>query len=65
MRRSRPTTFSWVRGQVVDRTAVGGSHLVTVKAIDSSLSQQRAAGTTQPLVYHDRRYHRIGDHSAL
>lgn len=57
--------ISWVRAEVVERTAVGGSHLVTVQAIDSSVVRQRAAATARPLVYHDRRYHRIGDHSAL
>lgn len=57
--------ISWVRAEVLERTSVGGSHLVTVQAIDSSVVQQRAAETARPLVYHDRRYHRIGDHSAL
>ncbi len=56
---------SWVRAAVVERTAVGGSHLVTVQALESSLTPQRATSTTRPLVYHDRRYHRIGDHSAV
>ena len=56
---------SWVRAEVVERTAVGSSHLVTVQALASSVAPERAAETTRPLVYHDRRYHRIGDHSAL
>jgi flavin reductase (DIM6/NTAB) family NADH-FMN oxidoreductase RutF len=56
---------SWVRAEVVQRTAVGGSHLVTVLALESSIIPERASLTTRPLVYHDRRYHRIGDHSAL
>lgn len=56
---------SWVRAEVVERTPVGGSYLVTVHALASSVTQQRASETAKPLVYHDRRYHRIGDHSAL
>jgi flavin reductase (DIM6/NTAB) family NADH-FMN oxidoreductase RutF len=57
--------ISWVRAEVIERTAVGGSYLVTVLALESSVVQQRATETARPLVYHDRRYHRIGDHSAL
>jgi flavin reductase (DIM6/NTAB) family NADH-FMN oxidoreductase RutF len=56
---------SWIRAEVVDRIPVGGSHLVTVQAVAAGVSQQRASETTRPLVYHDRRYHRIGDHTAL
>lgn len=56
---------SWVRAEVVQRTAVGSSHLVTVQAVASSVTHERATKTSKPLVYHDRRYHRIGDHSAL
>ncbi|MCF4120960.1 flavin reductase family protein [Antribacter sp. KLBMP9083] len=52
--------LSWVRGRVVQRTPVGDSFLVSVRALRSSVSQG-----TSPLVYHDRTYHRIGDHSAL
>lgn len=59
------SAVSWVRAEIVERTAVGSSHLVTVQALASSVAQQRAPETSQPLVYHDRRYHRIGDHSAL
>jgi flavin reductase (DIM6/NTAB) family NADH-FMN oxidoreductase RutF len=56
---------SWVRAEVLERTAVGSSFLVTVQALSASVGQERATETTKPLVYHDRRYHRIGDHSAL
>jgi flavin reductase (DIM6/NTAB) family NADH-FMN oxidoreductase RutF len=56
---------SWVRAEVLERTAVGGSYLVTVQALAASVAQQRATETSKPLVYHDRRYHRIGDHTAL
>lgn len=57
--------ISWVRAEVVQRAGVGGSYLVTVLALESSVVEQRASETSRPLVYHDRRYHRIGDHSAL
>lgn len=51
---------SWVRGRVIDRTPVGDSFLVSVGAVDSGTRADAA-----PLVYHDRTYHRIGDHSAI
>ncbi|MHA7134856.1 flavin reductase family protein [Oerskovia turbata] len=52
--------LSWVRGRVVQRTPVGGSHLVSLRALSSG-----TRGGTAPLVYHDRAYHRIGDRSTL
>ncbi|MFE6234476.1 flavin reductase family protein [Cellulosimicrobium sp. NPDC057862] len=63
--------LSWVRGRVVQRTPVGDSYLVSLRALASSVGtgagprRHEAAGTPSPLVYHDRTYHRIGDHSAL
>lgn len=52
--------LSWVRGRIIQRTPVGDSYLVSLRALASGT---RADAT--PLVYHDRSYHRIGDHSAL
>ncbi|MCK9794074.1 flavin reductase family protein [Isoptericola sp. 4D.3] len=46
---------AWVRAQVVQRTAVGSSHLVTLQAVAHHVED---AGT--PLVFHDRGYHRLG-----
>lgn len=45
---------AWIRARVVDRHQAGSSHLVTVEAIWHDL----AAGK-EPLVFHDRGYHRI------
>jgi len=52
--------LSWVRGRVVQRTPVGDSYLVSLRALSSG-----TRGEAAPLVYHDRAYHRIGDHSIL
>ena len=56
------TGSAWVRGEIVQRTPIGRSVLVSVLARESG-----AASTppTSPLVYHDRRYHGIGEHTAL
>ncbi|GIG21289.1 flavin-dependent reductase [Cellulomonas chitinilytica] len=46
---------SWVRGRVVQRTPVGGSYLISVRALSHGTHD------VTPLVYHDRTYHQIGD----
>jgi flavin reductase (DIM6/NTAB) family NADH-FMN oxidoreductase RutF len=51
---------AWIRGDVVDRIAVGASHLVVVHACASFQSRP---GT--PLVYHDRAYHALDEGTAL
>ncbi len=50
----------WLRGEVVQRTPVGASHLVAVRVLEV---EQRAAAA--PLVYFDRGYHRVDGLSAL
>lgn len=52
--------LSWVRGRIIQRTPVGDSYLVSLRALASGT---RSDAT--PLVYHDRSYHRLGDRSAL
>ncbi len=55
-------------GRVVQRTPVGDSYLVSLRALASSVGAAPGAprgSAASPLVYHDRTYHRIGDHSAL
>jgi flavin reductase (DIM6/NTAB) family NADH-FMN oxidoreductase RutF len=60
--------LTWVRARVVQRTPVGSSYLVSLRALEhgvrAAVAPDDAAGPG-PLVYHDRTYHRIGDHSAL
>lgn len=50
----------WVRGQVVQRTAIGRSFLVSVLALET-----RTDAPADPLVYHDRTYHAVGDHTVI
>ena len=49
---------AWVRGEIEQRIPVGDSLLVTVGA---GLSERHDGA--RPLVYVDRTYHRLGDHS--
>jgi flavin reductase (DIM6/NTAB) family NADH-FMN oxidoreductase RutF len=51
---------SWIRGQVLQRTAVGSSFLVAVQALEVHQGE-----SVPPLVYHDRGYHRVDGDSAL
>jgi flavin reductase (DIM6/NTAB) family NADH-FMN oxidoreductase RutF len=51
---------SWVRGRILQRTAIGRSFLVSVLALEVG-----GSGPAAPLVYHDRTYHTIGDHTAI
>lgn len=46
---------AWVRARVVERTAVGSSHLVTLHAV-----RRHVEPGGSPLVFHDRGYHRLG-----
>ena len=51
---------SWLRCGTEQRVAVGDHTLVVGRVVDA-----RVDGDSAPLVYHDRRYHGLGDHSAL
>lgn len=53
----------WIRGRVVDRMEAGGSTVVAVHALEASLAD--GEGATEPLVYHDRTWHRLGAHSRI
>jgi len=62
---------SWVRARVVQRTPVGDSYLVSLRALSAGTASDPgdpgagAGDAASPLVYHDRTYHRIGAHTAL
>lgn len=51
----------WIRGQIIDRMVVGGSTIVAVHALESDVPDVEVA----PLVYHNRSWHHIGEHSRL
>lgn len=53
---------AWLRGRVVLRVALSGSILYVVHVIDASVDSESAS---DPLAYHNRTWHRLGDHSAL
>ena len=49
---------SWVRGRIVQRTPVGDSYLVSLRALAHATRPD-----AQPLVYRNRAYHRLASHA--
>ncbi|WP_020016636.1 flavin reductase family protein [Promicromonospora sukumoe] len=56
---------SWFRARVVQRTPIGDSYLVSLRALASSLTEGKRDPAASPLVYKNRAYHRIGDDTAI
>jgi flavin reductase (DIM6/NTAB) family NADH-FMN oxidoreductase RutF len=56
-----PAASSWLRGRIINRMEAGGSTVIAVHALEAQTSTD--AGT--PLVYHNRTWHGIGEHSRL
>ncbi|MGO4585833.1 flavin reductase family protein [Arthrobacter sp. 2RAF6] len=54
---------SWLRCRIIDRMEVGGSVIVAAQAIEASAVEP--GPDSSPLVYHNRRWHRLDDHSLL
>jgi flavin reductase (DIM6/NTAB) family NADH-FMN oxidoreductase RutF len=52
---------AWIRGHVLNRTAAGGSAVILVEALDAEVVDD----VHPPLVYHDRTWHALGDHSRI
>lgn len=52
--------LTWLRARIVQRTPVGDSYLVSLRALEA-----RTRTDATPLVYNDRTYHRIGEHTAI
>ncbi|MFD6447214.1 flavin reductase family protein [Promicromonospora sp. NPDC060204] len=56
---------SWFRARVVQRTPIGDSYLVSLRALASSLTEDGGEPAASPLVYKNRAYHRIGDDTTI
>lgn len=59
-----PAVRAWTRAKVVSHLEAGGSTVVAVHALQGQINRgpEHEAG---PLVYHNRSWHRLGDHSRL
>lgn len=56
-----PSAHAWIRGRVVNRMEAGTSTVIAVHALQAKLPED--AGDAAPLVYHNRTYHALGEHS--
>jgi flavin reductase (DIM6/NTAB) family NADH-FMN oxidoreductase RutF len=57
---------AWVRCDVTERMSAGSSTVIAARALQSNIA--RSAGSEDagaPLVYHDRGWHRLGEHSRI
>jgi len=60
-----PNANSWLRGRVVNRIDVSGSTLIVVEAIEAKPRDEADQSDAAPLVYHNRNWFALGEHSAL
>ncbi len=58
-----PEARAWIRGRVLTSMDAGGSVVVLVEAIEAS--SPRASHEQVPLVYYNRTWHALGDHSQI
>jgi len=58
-----PAAQSWIRGRVIERMDAGGSTVIAVHALQAGTSDE--AASAEPLVYHNRTWHRLGSHSRI
>jgi flavin reductase (DIM6/NTAB) family NADH-FMN oxidoreductase RutF len=58
-----PSAQTWIRGRVIDRMEAGASTVIAVHALQAGHAAPPGSG--RPLVYHDRRWHTLGDGSLV
>lgn len=58
-----PGARAWIRGRVLTSMDAGGSVVVLVEAIEASSPQDDEEQV--PLVYHNRSWHQLGEHSRI
>ena len=58
-----PSAQSWIRGKVIERMDAGGSTVIAIHALQAGISDDVDSG--EPLVYHNRTWHRLDEHSRI
>lgn len=58
-----PSARAWIRGRVLTSMDAGGSVVVLVEAVEAS--SHETGGDQVPLVYYNRTWHELGDHSQI
>ncbi|SNQ50412.1 Flavin oxidoreductase [Frankia canadensis] len=64
-----PGAHAWILGRIVNRMSAGDSTVVVVQALRTSAppagDPAADAASSEPLVYHNRTWHRLGEHSRV
>jgi flavin reductase (DIM6/NTAB) family NADH-FMN oxidoreductase RutF len=62
-----PAAYAWLRGSIVQRVEAGNSVICVVHVIEVSVAESGdvLGSGSDPLVYHARSWHHLGDHSKL
>jgi flavin reductase (DIM6/NTAB) family NADH-FMN oxidoreductase RutF len=58
-----PSAHAWIRGRIINRMTAGSSTIIAVHALESKVSSITSG--SDPLVYHNRTWHSLGEHSTL
>jgi flavin reductase (DIM6/NTAB) family NADH-FMN oxidoreductase RutF len=58
-----PGADAWIRGRVINRMEAGRSTVIAVHALEASVAEDPSQA--DPLVYHNRTWHRLGERSAI
>lgn len=58
-----PAAEVWIRGRIVQQMAAGRSTVIAVHALQATLPED--GPVSDPLVYHNRTWHRLGAHSRI
>lgn len=59
-----PAAHAWIRGTVINTLQAGSSTLIVVNATRADVPGPEAA-PERPLVYHNRTWHQLGEHSTI
>jgi flavin reductase (DIM6/NTAB) family NADH-FMN oxidoreductase RutF len=60
-----PSAHVWIRGKVINRMQAGTSTVVAIHALQAKLPDDPSTNEAAPLVYHNRTWHSLGEHSRL
>jgi flavin reductase (DIM6/NTAB) family NADH-FMN oxidoreductase RutF len=60
-----PSAHAWIRGKVIERMEAGSSTVVAVHALQAKAPEHDESSNPSPLVYHNRVWHRLGEHSRI
>lgn len=60
-------SYAWLRSRIIQRIEVGNSIICIAHVIDANVPNEETMELTspEPLAYHSRKWHRIGEHSEM